>query len=365
MLVETSFRLPVVLPESRPVARPEGGNARSVRSSGFVLSVFPGSGRVQLLPRSSVGDAAASAYMQGQLCWGAARGGATQVPAGEPGSADRLRSHCRSPVQWSAVYGWLAGGGLQYGTRFQPLRGVSMCSSKGWMSGRSEWGVPGHASTELCNEGGFHVHPVPLDGSMQLGAGASLGATPKQGTSPDAPSAPRVPAAVRGFGVDKRQSYLNSWRGSGLTAWAGVSDSSDDAGVGESSHSLFTAWGGSLCSIRSLVVRELKASAVPRTAGLSTSGKPEAVAAEAATEMYTVAWQTQSPLETALPHPGGVLSAEPGAWTAWGTGTSMQSRNIWKGFSAGHGPFSPPLWSSMRVLCAFPVSYTHLTLPTR
>ena len=228
-----------------------------------------------------------------------------------------------------------------------------MCSSKGWMSGRSEWGVPGHASTELCNEGGFHVHPVPLDGSMQLGAGASLGATPKQGTSPDAPSAPRVPAAVRGFGVDKRQSYLNSWRGSGLTAWAGVSDSSDDAGVGESSHSLFTAWGGSLCSIRSLVVRELKASAVPRTAGLSTSGKPEAVAAEAATEMYTVAWQTQSPLETALPHPGGVLSAEPGAWTAWGTGTSMQSRNIWKGFSAGHGPFSPPLWSSMRVLCAF------------
>ena len=31
----------------------------------------------------------------------------------------------------------------------------------------------------------------------------------------------------------------------------------------------------------------------------------------------------------------------------------MQSRNIWKGFSAGHGPFSPPLWSSMRVLCAF------------
>ena len=193
-----------------------------------------------------------------------------------------------------------------------------MCSSKGWMSGRSEWGVPGHASTELCNEGGFHVHPVPLDGSMQLGAGASLGATPKQGTSPDAPSAPRVPAAVRGFGVDKRQSYLNSWRGSGLTAWAGVSDSSDDAGVGESSHSLFTAWGGSLCSIRSLVVRELKASAVPRTAGLSTSGKPEAVAAEAATEMYTVAWQTQGPLETALPHPGGVLSAEPGAWTAGG-----------------------------------------------
>ena len=139
--------------------------------------------------------------MQGHLRWGMPGDRVAQVerarPDGVSGSADLIRSQSETPVQWTAVYGWLAGGGLQYGPSFQPLSGVSLSRSRGWMSGRTEWGVPGQASAAPCNEGGFYAHPVPLDGSMQLGAGASLGAAPEGRGSPDSPAAPRVPAAVR------------------------------------------------------------------------------------------------------------------------------------------------------------------------
>ena len=153
------------------------------------------------------------------------------------------------------------------------------------MSGRTEWGVPGQASAAPCNEGGFYAHPVPLDGSMQLGAGASLGAAPERRGSPDRPAAPRVPAAVRGFGVDKKQSYLSSRRGSGLTAWAGIGDTTRHVDAVESSHALLTGWGASLCAIQSLVVRELKVPAAPKTAGRSEAFRTEAAATDSSTAM--------------------------------------------------------------------------------